>query len=128
MILLNFAHPLTGAQREQIERLAGQAIARVVDAPAQFDHQQPFEPQLRRLFDGLPVSPIEWQTAPIVVNPPSLNFIAVMLAAELHGRMGYFAPCVRLRPVKDALPPRYEVAELINVQAIRDAARVTRRD
>jgi len=41
--------------------------------------------------------------------------------------MGYFPPCVRLRPVKDALPPRFEVAEVLNLQAVRDGARRKRR-
>ena len=43
--------------------------------------------------------------------------------AELHGRMGYYPPVVRLRPVPDSLPPRYEVAEILNLQAVRDDAR-----
>ena len=125
-MLLNFAHPLTGAQRAQIEALAGAKIEREIDAPAQFDHQQPFGPQLDALLAQVGLSPAEWQNEPLLVNPPSLNFIAVMLLAELHGRMGYFAPCVRLRPVKDALPPRYEAAEILNLQALRDAARLKR--
>ena len=31
-----------------------------------------------------------------------------------------------LRPVKEALPPRYEVAEILNLQAVRDAAQLKR--
>jgi hypothetical protein len=46
--------------------------------------------------------------------------------AELHGRMGYFPPVLRLRPVEQALPPRYELAEVINLQAVRDSARKER--
>jgi len=49
-----------------------------------------------------------------------------VLLAELHGRMGYFPPIVRLRPVPNALPPRFEVAEIINLQAVREAARTRR--
>ena len=64
-----------------------------------------------------------YQNAPILVNPPSLNFITALLLAELHGRMGYFPPVLRLRPVPDSLPPRYEVAEILNLQAVRDEAR-----
>jgi hypothetical protein len=40
--------------------------------------------------------------------------------------MGYFPPVVRLRPVAGSLPPRYEVAEILNLQAIRDEARKRR--
>ena len=55
--------------------------------------------------------------------PPALNFAAVTLIAHLHGRMGYFPPIVRTRPVPDALPPRFEVAEIINLQDVRQRAR-----
>jgi hypothetical protein len=40
--------------------------------------------------------------------------------------MGYFPAHVRTRPVADALPPRYEVAEILNLQAVRDQARMQR--
>jgi hypothetical protein len=62
-----------------------------------------------------------------LINPPSLNFVAIALLAELHGRMGYFPACLRLRPVEGSTPPRYEVAELLNLQEARNAAR-RRRD
>jgi len=126
MLLLNFSHPITPAQREQIESLDGQPIAREIHLPAQFDPQQPFAPQLDALLARAGLTANEWQTESILVNPPSLNFIAALLLADLHGRMGYFPPCLRLRPVKDALPPRFEVAEILNLQARRDAARATR--
>ncbi len=126
MILLNFAHPLTDPQREQIESLAGQPIAREIHLPAQFDPQQPFAPQLDALLARVGLTAEQWQTESILVNLPSLNFITALLLADLHGRMGYFPPCLRLRPIKDALPPRFEVAEILNLQARRDAARATR--
>jgi hypothetical protein len=126
MILLNFSHPLMPEHLAQIEALAGQPVERVVDAPAQFDHVQPFEAQVEALVDEIGLTPQEWQTAPLVVNPPSLNLIAVTLLAHLHGRMGYFPTVLRLRPVAGSTPPRFEVAELLNLQAVRDAARQRR--
>jgi hypothetical protein len=33
---------------------------------------------------------------------------------------------VRLRPVTDSLPPRFEVAEVVNLQALREGARKRR--
>jgi hypothetical protein len=126
MILLNFSHPLTPDQLARIGELTGQPVERVLAFPAQFDHQQDFLPQLEALMARIELTPEEWQTASLLVNPPSLNFITALVLAELHGRMGYFPPVVRLRPVKDALPPRYEVAEILNLQAVRDAARLKR--
>ena len=126
MILLNFSHPLTPDQLAQVETLAGRKIARVVELSSQIDTQQPLAPQVVAMADAAGLTPAQWQTEPLLVNPSSLNYSAVLLIAELHGRMGYFPPCVRLRPVKDALPPRFEVAEIMNLQAARDAARTRR--
>jgi len=128
MIILNFAHPLTEEHLAQIERLAGQQVERVIVIDSQIDLQQPLVPQITAMADAAGLSPEEWQTLPILVNPPSLNFSAVALLAELHGRMGYFPPCIRMRPVvgpdgQRVVPPRFEVAEILNLQAIRDEAR-----
>ena len=126
MILINFSHPITAEQLKQLEALAGQPLERVIDVPTQFDPAQPFVPQVTALVDSVGLSPLEWQQEPIVVNPPSLNLIAVTLLAELHGRMGYFPTVVRLRPVAGSVPPRFEPAELVNLQAVRDSARARR--
>jgi|GEM_PF-97287 len=126
MIVLNFSHPLTPDHLAQVEALTGQAVARVIDTPVQFDHAQPFAAQVTALLNGLDLPSGDWQTLPILVNPPALNVIAVTLLAELHGRMGYFPAVLRLRPVAGSTPPRFEVAEIINLQAVRDAARERR--
>jgi hypothetical protein len=123
MILLNFAHPITPAQLEQVEALAGRPIERIIEVPSQVDPQQPLTPQAVALADAAGLAPADWQALPLLVNPPSLNFVAAVLLAELHGRCGYFPAILRLRPVADSLPPRYEVAEIINLQNVRDAAR-----
>ncbi len=127
MVILNFSHPLTEEQLAQIEALSGQKVERVIEVPTQLDHEKPFAPQVTELVEKVGLSSKEWQTLPILINPPSLNFIAVTLLAELHGRMGYFPTIVRLRPVPNSIPPRFEVAELINLQAVRDRARGQRK-
>jgi hypothetical protein len=126
VIVLNFSHPLTAAHLEQIEALTGQKVERVVEVRTQLDPERPFVPQVRALVDSIGFSPEEWQTVPLLVHPPSLHVIAVTLLAELHGRMGYFPAIVRLKPVPGSTPPRFEVAEVINLQAVRDEARTRR--
>jgi hypothetical protein len=126
MILLNFSHPLTPDQIAQAEALTHQTIDQMITVPVQFDNDQPYLPQLEALIAQLTLSVEQWQNEPILVNPPSLNFITALLLAELHGRMGYFPSITRLRPVSGSLPPRYEVAEVLNLQAVRDAARKRR--
>jgi hypothetical protein len=126
MILLNFSHPLTPDHLAQVETLAGEKVERVIDVPTQFDHARPFAEQVEALVDRTGLTPQEWQTTPLLVNPPALNLIAVTLLAHLHGRMGYFPTVLRLRPVPGSTPPRFEVGELVNLQAVRDAARERR--
>ena len=126
MILLNFSHPITDPQRAQIEALIGSAVMREIAVMPQFDEQQPFTPQVEALLAAIPLSPDEWQSEPILVVLPSLNFLAAALLADLHGRMGYFPPVVRTRPVEGSLPRRYEIAEILDLQAMREAARRTR--
>ncbi|MGQ9496788.1 MAG: CRISPR-associated protein Csx15 [Desulfotomaculales bacterium] len=126
MVLLNFSHPFAPEQLLQLEELAGRKIDRVIEIDAQIDPQQPIVPQIAAMADRAGLTPQEWQTLPIVINPPSLNFSAVALLAELHGRCGYFPPVVRLRPVPGSLVPRFEVAEIVNLQTVREGARSKR--
>ena len=126
MIILNFAHPLSDEQIAQAQALAGEDIEAVIDVPSQVDAGQPLAPQVAHMVDGLGIDAQRWQREVWLVNPPALNFSAVVLMAELHGRLGYFPPCLRLRPVPDALVPRFEVAEVLNLQRLREAARLRR--
>jgi hypothetical protein len=126
MILLNFTHPITPEQALQIESMTDEPLEGVIDIPVQFNNEQPFLPQMQALIDNLPLNPQQLQTLTVLVNPPSLNVITAMLLAELHGRMGYFPPVLRLRPSNNGLAVKYEVAEVINLQAIRDQARKKR--
>ncbi len=127
MLLLNFSHPLPPDQLARLNDLIGQPIDEVRHLPAQFDQAAPLGPQAQALVARVDLSGEAWQTAAILVILPALNYIAAAVLAELHGRMGYFPPVVRLAPVANALPPRFEVAEVLNLQALRDAARLTRR-
>lgn len=126
MIIINFAHPLSSEHIQRIESFCSHKIDRIVDIQTQIDPQQPISPQISALVESVGLTPEDWQTLPLLVNPPSLNYIAIVLLAELHGRCGYFPAHLRLRPVKGSSPPQYEVAEILNLQAIRDQARTKR--
>jgi hypothetical protein len=89
----------------------------------QIDPQRPLAPQVVTLADQAGLSPSKRQSAPLLVNPPSLNFIAAVLMAEIHGRCSYFPAMLRMRPVPNSTPPQYEAAEVINLQTVRDQAR-----
>jgi hypothetical protein len=126
MLLLNFGHPLTDAQLARIRELAGRDLERIIAVPTQFDHARPFDEQVRELLASVPLTPEQWQTTPLIINPPSLAPITAVLLAEIHGRSGFFPTIVRLRPMSGTVPPQFEIAELLNLQAVRDAARTRR--
>ena len=128
MIIVNFTHPLTEGQVNQLQALTGNAVEHIIETLPNFDHDRPFAEQVAALVDGLGLTATQWQTTSLLVVPPAFNFIAVTLLAELHGRMGCFPPVVRLRPVAGSTPTRYEVAEVINLQQVRDDARGMRSD
>ncbi len=123
MRILNFAHPLTEQNLREIEALTGLPVKDVAEIPSQIDPLEPLAPQIETLLDGLGFTARQWQTEPLIINLPSLNYSAAVLLALLHGRMGHFPPVLRLRSVPVSLPPRFEVAEIINLQAIRERTR-----
>ena len=126
MIILNFSHPLTDPQLATLRQLTSSSDLQERRIPTQLDQQAAFLPQIVALADACKLTPQQWQTTPLVVNPPALNFVAVALLAELHGRMGYFPTCLRLRSVAGSTPPQFEVVGLLNLQAVRDEARTRR--
>lgn len=126
MTVLNYAHPLTPDQLAALESACGRAPSRVADLARQLDPQRSFAEQAAELADAAGLTPTEWQTEPLLVNPPSLHTMAVALLAELHGRCGYFPAMIRLRPVPGAVPPRFEFAEILDLNGMREAARTRR--
>jgi hypothetical protein len=125
MLILNFTHPLTDEQRAQIEALANTSIEEVRTIGVQINQEEPLEPQITSIVDATGLSSEEWQTRPLLINPPGYAPAAFVLLAELHGRIGHFPSLIRLRPKQGPLIS-YEVTELLNLQSIREAARKRR--
>lgn len=90
------------------------------------DRSRPLAEVARQLADAAGLSTEEWQTRPLLLNPPALAPVALALIAEIHGRSGGFPAILNVRPVVGSTPTRYELAEVLNLQAVRDAARARR--
>jgi len=112
-------------QRARIEALAGVPAEKVLNIPIEINQEEPLEPQITAVVDKVGLSSGEWQTRLLLINPPGYAPAAFVLLAELHGRIGHFPSLIRLRP-KPGLLTEYEVAELLNLQTIRDTARKRR--
>jgi hypothetical protein len=125
MLVLNFTHPLTREQCAQIEALAQDTIVEVRTIYVQINHTEPLGPQITDIINDIGLSCEDWQTQPLLINPPGYAQAAFVLLAEMHGRIGHFPTVVRLRP-KNGPITTYEVVELLNLQTVREAARVFR--
>ncbi len=122
MLILNFTHPLSEEQRSHIESLANSSIEEVREIHVQINQEEPLESQIVSIVNAAGLSSEDWQTLPLLINPPGYAPAAFVLLAELHGRIGHFPSLIRLRPVPGPVT-HYEVAELLNLQTIREAAR-----
>lgn len=125
MIVLNFGHPLTEPQIAAVKELYSVETVQVIDVKVQVDMNQPLAPQITALVDGIGITGEQYQTQPILVNLPGLAPAGAVLLAELHGRMGYFPPIIRMKQVAGP-PPVFEVAEIVNLASVRNAARQKR--
>jgi hypothetical protein len=78
------------------------------------------------VVDSVNLSPAEWQTAALIVSLPGLPIFTALVLAEIHGRIGYFPAILGLNHVPYGVSPQFEVAEINNLQTVRDAARARR--
>ncbi|MBV8822301.1 MAG: hypothetical protein JO123_05870 [Ktedonobacteraceae bacterium] len=125
MLILNFTHPLTEENIAQIKALAASTIDEIRTIPVQINQNEPLEPQITAIVDAVQLTSEEWQTRSLLINPPGYAPAAFVLLAELHGRIGHFPTIIRMRP-KSGPVTSYEVAELLNLQTIRETARERR--
>lgn len=126
MHVINFAHPLTQHQCEQLELLCGKRIDQVIDVRVHVSHDEALGPQAIGIVNTASLTNQQWQTLPLAIVPPSLSPVACACMAEIHGRCGYFPAIVRLRPRPDSVPPIFDVEEIVNLQHIREKAREDR--
>ena len=126
MILLNFSHPLSAEQLLIAESLVSSKFTSIIDIKTHLDHQTSFPSQVKKLVGAIPLTSQQWQHSKILLVPPSLSIVSCILLSELHGRMGYFPAVLRVKPVPGSTPPVFEPAEVLNLQAIRDASRENR--
>lgn len=126
MFVLNFSHPLTPEQKNELTGLVEypegspasttvQEVEREIIIPSQMDNGQPFIPQLYRRFSEIPLTDHEWKNADFAIVPPAYAPACFIVAAMLYDKIGDFPKVIRIRPVAGAIPPRFEVAEVMRV-------------
>jgi hypothetical protein len=124
--IINFTHPLTEEQLVAIEKMIGKKVSKVIQITSQIDVNRLLVEQVEAMIEEVGLTAEEWQSLPLLINLPSLNYSTTVMLALLHGRMRYFPATICLRPVTGAIPPRFEVAEIVNLQEARERGRVQR--
>ena len=124
--IINFTHPLTEEQLVAIEKMIGKKVSKVIQITSQIDVNRLLVEQVEAMIEEVGLTAEEWQSLPLLINLPSLNYSTTVMLALLHGRMRYFPATIRLRPVTGAIPLRFEVAEIVNLQEVRERGRVQR--
>lgn len=122
ILIANFAHPLTQVQKARVVELLGTLADHIVviDVPVHFDVTKPLAPQVTALVEQ---AEVPWSSARLVVNPPGYAPAAAILLATLHGRIGHFPAILHVGRVDKSLLPEFEVAEVINLDGVRNDAR-----
>ena len=92
----------------------------------QLDLTRPFREQAQQLFASVGLADRDWERLAVLVHLPDSGAASAIILAVLHAKMGRFPAVLRMRAVPDRMPPRLEVAEIIDVQRLRDEARVRR--
>lgn len=120
VLIMNYGHPFSRSQLDRLAQLLDQdPEVRTIDV--QVARTLPLEDVAAALADPASLSAAEWQTTPLVFNPPGLAPVAAALLAEIHGCSGQFPAMVHIRPIPDSIPTCYEVSELINMQRLCNA-------
>jgi hypothetical protein len=121
VLLLNFGHPLGQDNREKIIQICDDEIEEKYIS-SQHDQTKPVLEVARELVNAAGLSARDWKNASIVLIPPGLPQIAMAILAEIHGRHGGFPKIVNIRPTQTK-PTRYDVAEIVDLQKLRNEAR-----
>lgn len=118
MILLNFAHPISSVLQDQIEARITERVY-IAQITVQLDLDKPFADQIVALVEQANLTPEDWQTEKLLINPPGLAPATACILAEIHGRTGYFPTILRLKQSQDV----WTLAEIIDLHIVRNADR-----
>lgn len=113
MQIINFSHPLTDEQLDQIAKAAHVSREEIKDpqtVKVQLDQQEPIVPQVAAIVAQ--VSPAEYESK-IYVILPGLSLPAVMIASALKERGKVVA--IRLKPKSGVVATGYDFAEFVEL-------------
>lgn len=128
MIIINFSHPITPEQIEQIEKLyyeqyeLTEKVEQVIDIPVAIQNDKPIMTQVNDLIRQFQaaITPAQGNDEVVLINLPGLAIVAAIIAVWLvdSGYFNYTPLVMRVAPVAGSLPPKFNVVELVEIEAI----------
>lgn len=122
MILVNMGHPVNESQLAEVRAHFGEDV-KEIPVNSYLDINQPFTNQIiervSKVVNSLPLD------ERIAIVPPSLSHAAVLVVMEFFGQIGRMPEIVRWKKVSNN-PPRYGLAEVIQLETFRVRARSRR--
>lgn len=120
VLILNFSHPITDAQKGEIAKLVGVELTGIefregLSRQYAYATADQLVAAVREQVNAAKVSASDWQSTRVFVNLPALSAGAMIALAEMHGRMGYFPSALRIEKVGDA----FSFTEVIDLDALR---------
>lgn len=125
MFVLNFSHPFSEAQIDQLGELVNYQGFEIETFRVQIDFNRSLVEQAIEIVDSVDWTPDDWQHNEFLVRPSSVDAATLAIMAEIHGRCGYFPPIVTMRRGA-TMPPTFDVWEVVDLQRVRNAARTLR--
>lgn len=118
-LVLNFGHPLTLVQTNQLEAMIGTFEVRTV--PVQVDRSRPITEIAAALLAATKLTPGELIAYHLLVVLPGLADVAVGIVLALYGVSGSYPDIVTIRPVAGGLTPQFQVGEIVDLYAVHKA-------
>ena len=128
MIILNFSHPLTDNQKEQIRKKLSVSIkewheSKILRINCYINIDRPLSEQINNILDNIPEN--VWHKH-ILFIPPPIAHSAILITISIRERCGYYPQSIRIKRERKSLPPRYVIAEVINLNDFREQSRAKR--
>lgn len=128
MIILNFSHPLTQEQKEQIRQKAGISKndwnnSRVIRVNCYINIEKDLPRQINQILENIPN--YVWN-GHVMIVPPPIAHSAILISIGIRERCGYYPQAIRIKRVTKSLPPKFVVAEVIDLNNFKEKSRSMR--
>jgi hypothetical protein len=116
MVILNFSHPLTLEQIEQLKEKLHVSTFTVETVPVQIDQTQPLTPQIEQLMHFL--TTLHVSADKVILHLPGFAPAAACVIAQFYHMTERWPRFIRLTPVHAVGQTRYDIFEIVDLEEV----------